>query len=53
MRLPLTGSYRSRPELLAVIGHVFGQRFDERDFQPPHALRTDRAALASRRPSCT
>ncbi|HEY3613027.1 MAG TPA: UvrD-helicase domain-containing protein, partial [Gaiellales bacterium] len=40
-RLPLTGSYRSRPELLAVIGHVFGQRFDERDFQPPHALRTD------------
>jgi ATP-dependent helicase/nuclease subunit A len=41
VRLPLTGSYRSRPELLAVIGHVFGQRFDERDFQPPHALRTD------------
>jgi ATP-dependent helicase/nuclease subunit A len=39
-RLPLTGSYRSRPELLAVIGHVFGQRFDERDFEPPHALRT-------------
>jgi ATP-dependent helicase/nuclease subunit A len=40
LRLPLTGSYRSRPELLAVIGHVFGQRFDERDFEPPHALRT-------------
>ncbi|HET6174734.1 MAG TPA: UvrD-helicase domain-containing protein [Gaiellales bacterium] len=40
VRLPLTGSYRSRPELLAVIGHVFGQRFDERDFEPPHALRT-------------
>ena len=35
LRLPLTGSYRSRPELLAVIGHVFGQRFDERDFEPP------------------
>jgi ATP-dependent exoDNAse (exonuclease V) beta subunit len=40
LRLPLTGSYRSRPELLAVIGHVFGQRFDERDFESPHALRT-------------
>ena len=40
LRLPLTGSYRSRPELLAVISHVFGQRFDERDFEPPHALRT-------------
>ena len=39
-RLPLTGSYRSRPELLAVIGHVFAERFDERDFDPPHALRT-------------
>ncbi len=39
-RLALTGSYRSRPELLAVIGHVFGERFDERDFEPPHALRT-------------
>ena len=39
-RLPLTGSYRSRPELLAVIGHVFGQRFDDRDFEAPHALRT-------------
>jgi ATP-dependent helicase/nuclease subunit A len=39
-RLALTGSYRSRPELLAVIGHVFGQRFDERDFAPPHALRS-------------
>ncbi|HSS56881.1 MAG TPA: UvrD-helicase domain-containing protein [Solirubrobacteraceae bacterium] len=39
VRLPLTGSYRSRPELLAVIGHVFGQRFDEREFEPPHALR--------------
>jgi ATP-dependent helicase/nuclease subunit A len=39
-RLPLTGSYRARPELLAVIGHVFGERFDERDFDPPHALRT-------------
>ena len=39
-RLALTGSYRSRPELLVVIGHVFGQRFDERDFAPPHALRT-------------
>ena len=39
LRLPLTGSYRSRPELLAVIGHVFGQRFDERDFE-----RTARAA---------
>ena len=24
-RLPLTGSYRSRPELLTVIGHVFGR----------------------------
>jgi ATP-dependent helicase/nuclease subunit A len=40
LRLPLTGSYRSRPELLAVIGHVFGQRFDDRDFEAPHALRT-------------
>src|SRR5204863_7000172 len=40
LRLPLSGSYRSRPELLAVIGHVFGQRFDERDFEPPQALRT-------------
>jgi ATP-dependent exoDNAse (exonuclease V) beta subunit len=40
VRLPLTGSYRSRPELLAVIGHVFAQRFDERDFEPPHALRS-------------
>ena len=40
LRLPLTGSYRSRPELLSVIGHVFGARFDERDFVPPHALRT-------------
>jgi ATP-dependent helicase/nuclease subunit A len=39
LRLPLTGSYRSRPELLTVIGHVFGGRFDERDFEPPHALR--------------
>lgn len=39
-RLPLSGSYRARPELLAVIGHVFGERFDERDFDPPHALRT-------------
>jgi ATP-dependent exoDNAse (exonuclease V) beta subunit len=39
LRLPLTGSYRSRPELLTVIGHVFGQRFDARDFEPPHALR--------------
>ena len=39
VRLPLTGSYRSRPELLAVIGHVFGQRFGEREFEPPHALR--------------
>ena len=25
LRLPLTGSYRARPELLAVIGHVFGR----------------------------
>ena len=39
-RLPLTGSYRARPELLKVIGHVFSERFDERDFDPPHALRT-------------
>ncbi len=39
-RLPLTGSYRARPELLEVIGHVFSERFDERDFDPPHALRT-------------
>ena len=40
LRLPLTGSYRARPELLSVIGHVFSERFDERDFEPPHALRT-------------
>jgi ATP-dependent helicase/nuclease subunit A len=40
LRLPLTGSYRARPELLTVIGHVFAERFDERDFEPPHPLRT-------------
>ena len=41
VRLPLTGSYRSRPELLAVIGHLFGQRFEASDFAPPYAIRTD------------
>ena len=39
----LTGNYRSRPELLAVIGHVFAERFDERDFEPPLAAAHRRA----------
>ena len=46
------GSYRSRPELLAVIGHVFGQRFDERDFG--RRTRCARSSRSAGRPSsCT
>src|SRR2546423_12564862 len=34
--LPLTRNYRSRPEVLAAVNHLFGSGFGD-EFQPPAA----------------
>ena len=52
-RLPLTGSYRSRPELLAVIGHVFGRALRRARLRSAARAAHGRADGRARRSSCT
>jgi ATP-dependent exoDNAse (exonuclease V) beta subunit len=50
--LPLTMNYRSRPEVLAVVNHLFGADFGD-EFQPLAASGDFPTPSSGRRSSCS